>query len=51
MGFTPAQVDAMTIWEFLACSDGYAESHGAKKKQQHGDMDENDLIAMGVEGF
>jgi hypothetical protein len=23
MGFTPAQVDACSLWEFLACRDGW----------------------------
>lgn len=31
IGFTPQQVDAMTLWEFEACVDGYALAHGAKK--------------------
>jgi hypothetical protein len=27
MGFTPAQVDRMTLWEFAACADGYRKAH------------------------
>lgn len=29
MGFTPAEVGEMSLWEFLACADGYAIAHGA----------------------
>lgn len=34
MGFTPRQVDEMTLWEWIACVDGYAEAHGIKKKRR-----------------
>lgn len=32
MGYTPAEVDAMSYWQFLACSDGYALAHGGKER-------------------
>ena len=51
MGFTPAQIDEMTVWEFMACSDGYVTAHGGKKKAALGDMDNHDLRALGIEGF
>lgn len=51
MGFTPAEVNAMSMFEFLACTEGYAEAHGGKKKQRLGSMDDDDLRAMGIEGF
>jgi hypothetical protein len=28
MGFTPAQVDGMSAWEFTACAAGFARAHG-----------------------
>lgn len=32
MGFTPAEVDAMSLWELAACTAGYAKAHGAEDK-------------------
>lgn len=28
MGYSPGQVDGMSLWQFTACSDGYAAVHG-----------------------
>lgn len=28
MGFSPAQVGEMSMWEFLACADGIARKNG-----------------------
>lgn len=50
MGFTPAQVDGMGFWEFLACLDGYAQAHGGKKNKG-GDISEDRLAELGIEGF
>jgi hypothetical protein len=30
MGFRPADVDAMSLWQFAACVDGWNRAHGAK---------------------
>jgi len=53
MGFTPAEVDAMSVWEFRACIAGYAEAHGTKKGRHHGaaEIDDTRLRAMGIKGF
>lgn len=51
MGFTPEQVDRMTIAEFVACSRGFARAHGAKDKKRQGDIDEEELRLLGIEGF
>ena len=29
MGYTPREVGQMSLWEFMACSDGYARANGA----------------------
>lgn len=34
MGFTPQQVDAMSLWQFTACADGYTATHGDGAKPQ-----------------
>lgn len=39
----------MTIWEFMACIDGYAVANGAKPKV--GDMEDDRLADLGIEGF
>lgn len=51
MGFTPSQVDSMSLWEFMACSSGYAEANGAKKEKSVADVSDETLRRMGIEGF
>lgn len=52
MGFTPAQVNAMGLWEFLACLDGYRAAQGdSGAAGGRGDLDEVELRAMGIVGF
>lgn len=54
MGFTPAQVDEMGLWEFVACFEGYKTAHGGKKKGEAVDPDsvsDDELRALGIEGF
>jgi len=29
MGFTPAQIDACSLWEFLACRDGWIAANSS----------------------
>lgn len=31
MGFTPRQIGEMSLWEFTACTDGYARANGAEE--------------------
>ena len=31
IGFTPAEVDAMTLWEFNACCEGYRRAHSPEE--------------------
>lgn len=28
MGFSPREVDAMSLWQFIACVDGWNAAHG-----------------------
>jgi hypothetical protein len=32
MGFTPAQIDACSLWEFLACRDGWINANSAPEQ-------------------
>ena len=34
MGYTPRQIDEMTIWELSACIDGYKQSNGGEEKNE-----------------
>jgi len=52
LGFTPAQVDEMTLWQFLACLDGVRAARGEGSTTGHGEgFEEHELRAFGVEGF
>jgi hypothetical protein len=50
MGFTPAQVERMTLWEFATCVDGFVEFHTGKKRPGRA-MSEVDLHKAGIEGL
>lgn len=49
MGLSPRDIDAMTAWEFTACSDAWVRAHGGKKKGAG--MSDDDLADAGIEGF
>jgi len=40
----------MAFWEFIYATRGYAEANGAKPKG-NGDMSEDRLSELGIEGF
>lgn len=49
MGFTPAQVDRMGLWEFLCCLEGYRQAHGEKAKPGEGEgMSEARMRDLGI---
>lgn len=50
MGFTPVQVDRMSLWQFCAALHGWQISNGQKEKPL-GDIDDDRLREMGIEGF
>jgi hypothetical protein len=43
-------VGKMTLWEFSCAVRGHAEANGAKPRG-NGDMSEERLSALGIEGF
>jgi len=51
MGYTPRQVDEMTLWEFECCFDAHQKQNGKSKKSGNGDIDDHRLREMGIEGF
>lgn len=49
MGFTPAQVDEMSIWEFLCCLEGHRQAHGGEAKDVDGEgMSEDRMRDLGI---
>jgi hypothetical protein len=34
MGFTPAEVDAMSLWQFDCCCDGYHAAHSSPDEEE-----------------
>lgn len=41
MGFTPRDVDAMSLWEFSAALDGYSKANGAEQEAEAPTYDEH----------
>lgn len=46
MGFAPTQVGAMSLWQFLACADGWAKAHQPDAAKRSNDDDFDDIDAM-----
>jgi hypothetical protein len=46
MGFTPAQVNDMSLWEFTACVDGWNRAHGDNKPEPPSDEEYDALLAQ-----
>ncbi|MEM7296575.1 MAG: hypothetical protein AAF330_08150 [Pseudomonadota bacterium] len=52
MGFTPSQINAMSLWEFMSCRDGWNASQGREPVSvASSDYSDAELRALGVEGF
>jgi hypothetical protein len=45
LGFTPQQVQAMSIWQFMAAIDGYAKAHDPESGKGLTKAEEDDLWA------
>lgn len=39
MGMSPPIVDQMSIWQFLACKDGWDRAHGGEEGKEMSDAD------------
>jgi hypothetical protein len=48
MGFTPAQVDAMSAWEFTACAAGYGRAHGGVAERGPDGMSDQRMRDLGL---
>lgn len=40
MGFTPQEVDQMSLWQFSACVDGFNKANGAEEMPEPPTADE-----------
>ncbi len=46
MGFAPDQVDRMSLWQFMACLDGWKAAHGVEEKPAPPSADEfHDMVS------
>lgn len=46
MGFAPDQVDRMSLWQFIACLDGWKAANGAEDKPEPPSADEfHDMVS------
>lgn len=50
MGFSPREIDEMTLWEFESCAEGYKKAKSTEEDAPP-PMDDEDLAALGIEGF
>ncbi len=48
MGFSPAQVGQMSIWEFNACCFGYSKAHGGDAPKGGNPMSEDRMRDLGL---
>lgn len=51
MGFTPEQVDRMTVWEFSSCLAGYNRAHGGGSSPQGEGMPVERMRDLGIDGL
>lgn len=50
MGFSPAQVDDMTTWEFHHCLEAFEEFRAGEDSPAP-EMSDDRLAKLGIEGF
>lgn len=48
MGFSPATIDAMSLWEFTACIEGWAASKGAEDEAEPPSWEEHLAMVAAV---
>jgi hypothetical protein len=53
MGFSPRQIDAMSLFEFNACLEGWRAAHSAEggRRAAGQGLPEETLADMEIEGF
>ena len=52
MGLSPSEVDRQQLWPFAAAWVAYKQVHGVRESRKSGgELGEDDLARMGIEGF
>lgn len=46
MGFSPGEVDEMSIWQLMAAAEGYAEAHDPESGSKLSDAEKDDLFRL-----
>jgi hypothetical protein len=50
MGYSPRDVDDMTLWEFACCADGFRQANESQESLPP-PMDDDELAGLDIEGF
>ena len=50
MGFTPRQIDQLSVWEFICCCEGKSGKANSKSAAAEA-LEDEDLADMGIVGF
>lgn len=51
MGFTPQQIDGMSMWQFMAAAEGFARANDPKVAERLTEGEKDDLAAwLGISG-
>lgn len=51
MRYTPQQIDAMSLWEFAACVDGFVRSKGVKEDAAAPSAEEHEAMLKKMNGL
>lgn len=51
MRYTPQQIDAMSLWEFAACVDGFVRSKGIKDETAAPSVEEHEAMLRQMNGL
>ncbi|UOK70192.1 hypothetical protein [Ancylobacter polymorphus] len=43
MGFTPQQIDGMSMWQFMASVEGFAQAHDPDARSKLSEAEKDDL--------
>jgi hypothetical protein len=49
MGLTPHDINEMSLWEYMACADGWKQAHQSEEKAPA--MSDDVAAELGIEGF
>ncbi|UGX87124.1 hypothetical protein [Phyllobacterium meliloti] len=50
MGFTPQEVNAMSIWQFMAALDGYEKANSSGEDKKLTEQEKDELFEWILEG-